>query len=284
MKWVKSVFSICFQNIRKWRSDYRIWTIAVLLFVMLKIYVDDFAELSNHMQAEMSVWIFPFLYEQYYMKLIFTIPLVLLFCNAPFIDSNQIYVYIRAGRTRWLTGQILYVFIASGLYYLFILISSIILSLINGEFSFEWGKLLKTLADFNVSNLSAYPFIEISSNIIHFFTPIQAMGFTFLVSWSNAVLLGMIIFTLNYLTRQQYIGMTVASLLVVFSFFVEISGYPILINFSPTSWITLDKIDIGGMTEYPSFYTCLSIYWGVIFILIISAYIFGKRKEIDMRR
>lgn len=285
MKSVRTILAICMQNIRKWNKDYRVWSVAVLVLIMIKIYINDFHDLCGKLHSDMPIWIFPFIYSQYYMKVIFTIPLLLLFCNAPFIDNNQIYVYIRSGRTKWLLGQLTYIFFASAIYYLFIIVATFVLmSLSNTSYSLEWGKVLKTIAEVDMSGLGNFPFIQVSDMVIRCFTPIQAVIFTFLVSWSNAILLGTVIFTFNYLFRNKYIGVTIASFGIAFSFFVEIAGYPDLINYSPTSWITLDKIDIGGRTAYPSFYYCMIVYWAIIATLVTAVLVFGRKKEIDNRR
>lgn len=48
-------------------------------------------------------------------------------------------------------------------------------------------------------------------------------------------------------------------------------GWYRYIRFSPVSWTTLDKVDVGGMTEYPSFYYCIAVY--IALIVILSAFI-----------
>ena len=285
MRSVRTILAICMQNIRKWNKDYRVWSIAVLVLIMINIYINDFHDLCGKLHSPMPIWIFPFMYSQYYMKVIFTIPLLLLFCNAPFIDNNQIYVYLRSGRTKWLLGQLSYIFLSSAIYYIFIFaFTFILMSLNDTAYSLEWGKVLRTIAEVNMSGLGNYPFIQVSDMVIRCFTPIQAVVFTLLVSWSNAVLIGTIIFTFNYLLKNKYIGVTIASFGIVFSFFVEIAGYPDLINYSPTSWITLDKIDIGGRTAYPSFYYCITVYWTIIAALVTAVFVLGRKKEIDSRR
>lgn len=282
MKFVRTAFSICIQNIRKWKSDYRIWTIVILLIFMLKIYVDDLSNLCGQLNADFPLWFFPFLYQQYYMKVIFSIPLVLLFCNAPFIDDNQIYIYIRCGRTKWLFGQLLYILISSAMYYAFLMIACPLIALIyGGTPTTEWGKVLKTVAEMNISG---YQFIDASDMVIRCFKPLQACFFTFLMSWSNAVLIGIIVFALNYLLKQKYVGIIVASFLVVFSFFVEISGYTKLIYLSPNSWVTLDKIDIGNTTNYPNFTYCILFYWITILTLVLLIFLLGRKREFDLKR
>ena len=99
---IKTVWAICSQNLRKWASDYRMWTIAALLVIMVQIYVDDMQRVAELLGTKISMWIFPFLYVQYHTKVIFTLPVILMFCNAPFTDKNQVFVYTRTSRAKWL--------------------------------------------------------------------------------------------------------------------------------------------------------------------------------------
>ena len=41
MRWLRSVFSISAQNLRKWQTDYRVWCIGIMLFAVIAVYVDD---------------------------------------------------------------------------------------------------------------------------------------------------------------------------------------------------------------------------------------------------
>lgn len=283
MNFFKVSFSICLQNLRKWSKDYRIWSIFALLFIVIQIYVDDIKKLSLYLDCDIPVWIFPFMYSQYYTKVLFTVPIILLFCNAPFIDQNQLYIYIRSGRKKWLTGQILYIIAASFIYYLFILVISILSTSIYGGFSMEWGKCLFTLAETNIAIAHNCPFVDISSLIVDYFTPLQAVGFTFLVSWLNAVLIGMTIFTCNYLTNIKYLGISISAFMIVFSWFVLNTGLPVLVHYSPTSWITLDNIDIGGKTTNPGFSYCITFYLICIILLISLSFLLSRKKGIDVR-
>ncbi|MDE7229499.1 MAG: hypothetical protein K2N56_03380, partial [Oscillospiraceae bacterium] len=146
MRSLKTVFSIALQNFRKWQTDYRMWTIAALLIVIIMIYADDMSRVSAALGTEYPLVIFPFLYIHPYLKVIFTLPVVLMFCNAPFTDRNQTFVLMRTSRVKWLCGQILYIIIAAAVYYLFIFLISTMIALMYGGTSFEWGKTLNTAA------------------------------------------------------------------------------------------------------------------------------------------
>ncbi|MCM1508154.1 MAG: hypothetical protein NC177_13650 [Ruminococcus flavefaciens] len=147
----------------------------------------------------------------------------------------------------------------------------------------EWGEVLYTISETNIAYQRNCLYTEVPSLILDYFTPLQAVWFTFVVSWSNAVLLGMIIFACNYLTKFRYLGIASSSMLIVLSCFLY-TGHRELFKFSPTSWITLDNIDIGGKTDNPSFLYCMCFYWTAIIALITVTFIFSKKKSVDSRR
>lgn len=78
--------------------------------------------------------------------LIASLGALLLFCDAPFIDSEQPYIVLRSGRKKWVAGQIAYIAISSALFTLFLYLLTLLLLLPWLEFSTEWGKAIGTLA------------------------------------------------------------------------------------------------------------------------------------------
>ncbi len=283
MRSLKTVMAICLQNMRKWRTDYRIWVIAALVLVMVWIYIDDVRRIASGLGTSMPIWIYPFLYSQFHTKLIFTLPVVLLFCNAPFVDGNQMFVYMRTGKTKWLCGQIIYIAVTGAIYYVFLIAATLISSVLaGGEMSMEWGKTLVTTANSNAALYFGSPFIMVSPIVTAFFSPLSAIGFTLLTSWLCAVMIGLIILFCNLATKIRGLGITITSLLVVLSAFAD-NGFPMLLPFSPISWNTLDKIDVGGMTTNPTFGYCVTAYLFLILLLITGIFVFGKKQAIDLK-
>jgi len=283
MSLLRTVFLICLQNLRKWRTDYRIWVIAALVFVMVWIYIDDVGRIALGLGTSMPIWIYPFLYSQFHTKLIFTLPVVLLFCNAPFVDGNQMFVYMRTGKNKWLCGQIIYIAAASAIYYIFLIAATLISTVLaGGEMSMEWGKTLTTTANSNAALYFDSPFIMVSSIVTTFFSPISAIWFTLLMSWLCAIMIGLIIFFCNVVTRTRGLGITITSLLVVLSAFAD-NGFPNLLPFSPISWNTLDKIDVGGYTTNPTFGYCTGAYLVLITLLIVGIFVLGKNQSLDTK-
>lgn len=284
MKLLKTAASVCAQNLRKWQTDHRVWVIGILLTIMVWIYVDDMRKLSAELGGDMPIWIFPFIYQQFHTKLIYTLPLVLLFCNAPFTDQNQIFVYMRTGRAKWLCGQVLYIITASALYYFFILAVSLLSTIICGGNSISaWGSTLKTLAGSNAALYFQHPFIEVSYTVVKFFTPLQAVWFTFLLSWINAVNIGLIIFLFNLVSGSRLLGILISSAMIVFSAVTDDYVLPKALPYSPVSWITLNNVDVGKTTTNPTFGYCIIVYAVMLAALLAGIFTLGRRKSLDIK-
>lgn len=284
MKSGKSIFTICAFNFRKWQTDYRVWCIAVLLAVITAIYVDDMKKVSEILGTDIPIWIFPFLYSQFHTKLIFMLGVVMMFCNAPFVDKNQIFVYLRSGRYKWLCGQILYIFSSSAVYFIYLLIISFLFTVFTGDLSMEWGKTLSTLSmNGNLRFTANAPFIDISAKVITFFTPIQAVWFTFLLSWLGGIFLGLLIFLCNLLSNNRLVGILVSSFMVIICSIIENEGWEKLTCFSPISWTTLDNVDVGGLSNNPTFSYCMCVYVGLIAVLVVGILILGRKKSFDIK-
>ena len=283
MSLLKSIFSICIQNFRKWATDHRMWVIAALLITMTFIHANDVYRTANALNSDMSMWIFPFLYVSRYMKLVYTLPVVLMFCDAPFVDKNQTFVMMRTTRLKWLCGQILYIIAASAVYYSFVFLLSIISTIFMADLSLDWGTTFYSVANGAVK-LPAEFRIEITKITVEYFTPLQACFFTFLLSWLAAILLGLVVFFLNLVTQNRYIGIVASFALVVWAFVIK-DGFGIgrFRKISPISWNTLDSLDVGGLTGNPSFTYCVTGFAGLILLLIVGILVFGRKKGLDFK-
>lgn len=276
-------FNICIQNLRKWRNDYRIWIIGILLFVLVWDNVKILNDLSEQLMVKSSIWLYPFLYTQYHQKLIFTIPLILLYNNAPFIDQNSLYLIARCKKSTWHIGQFVYIIASATIYYFFIFICTVIIALPHAEFSTDWGTSIYTLSRTNIAQNTGHNFLTISPFITSYFTPLQAVWFTFLMSSLMATMLGMIIYIFNITTQTKYIGGIISSILIIFSCFVEsFYGSTNLRKFSPVSWITVDKIDVGGLTNNPQFSYCLMVYLFTCILIMLTILLLRKKIKLDV--
>lgn len=282
MNFLKTILRISAQNFRKWQTDYRIWTIAVFLVILTLIYVDDIKKVADFLDFGVPVWIFPFISMKSYTKVLFTLPVILMFCDAPFIDKNQFFIMMRTSRLKWLCGQLLYIILAGGVYYLFIFAISILSTVFYGDFSLDWGKTITALAyNSSVASSAGVYSLNISRTTVEFFTPLLACFYTFIMSWLSAVFLGLLVFVCNLFTGSRIWGIAAGSFFIVLS--LTAKGHRYWDRFSPITWSTLDGIDVGGLTVRPSFTYCICAYAVLIIVLAASVLIFGKKKNFDVK-
>lgn len=283
MSFLKTIFRISAQNFRKWQTDYRIWTIAVFLLILTLMYAEDFKTVADYLNNKAPVWIFPFMYTKSSAKVLFTLPVILLFCDAPFIDKNQMFVMMRTSRTKWLCGQIIYIISAGAVYYLFIFAISFLSMIFFGEPSLDWDKTIVAAA-YNRGVLSGagVSSLTVSRITVEFFTPFLACFYTFIMSWLSAVFLGLLIFACNLFTGSRVWGIASGSLFVVLTLVAKLRKY--LDRFSPITWSTLDGIDVGGLTVRPSIGYCTSAYAVLIIGLTAAIFVFGRKKSLDVMK
>jgi hypothetical protein len=275
MNYFRKACCICAQNFRKWVTNYRIWVLFILIAIFINSYTKEISLFAEAVHYRMSPWLFPFLYGQKYMKYILFSGVLLLFCDAPFLDEEQPYVIIRSGRKFWSVGQVFYIVTASAAYFLYIVMMSILLNLGNMEWNPDWGKVLGTLGTVNVGNMVSYK-ISVSSKIVTFFTPLQAMWFTFLLSWLTGIFLGLLIYACNVLFANRFIGVLFAAFFVFFDTVVR--NHMTLLWFSPVSWSALDNIGIGERLARPDITYVLTAY-GVLILALCTIIFMKSRKQ-----
>ena len=274
------IFSCCAQNLRKWPSNPRIYVLGLLLIGFLFEWVRPIADFSSAVHVSVTPWVFPYLSLSQKVLLLIMLGIVLLFCDAPFIDAHQPYVIIRSGKRDWLLGQILYIMVASALYFLFIALISTLLMLPNLTFSSEWGKIFGTLALTDAGSQFKIN-LPISYKLQLTYTPIAAMAWSFFLNWLIGTFLGLLMFVLNMRFTRE-IGAIVATFLVILQYFCFSANGFLLWHFSPVSWASLENLDITHTSALPSITYAVSVLIGLNLILILLAVIFIRKKDIDV--
>lgn len=270
---------ICVQNLRKWLGNSRIYIAFVIVFLFTLIYTKGLWLVADNFGEKLSIYIFPFLTTYRYMKIIYLFPLLLLFCDAPFVDANQQFVMIRSSRLSWGIGQMLYIICGSFFYALFMLLSSIIVNIGHIQMGASWGKSLILAGTTNICSVLGiqYDTVQISSIIVKYYTPAQAMLWSFLFLWMICIILGLIIYDFNILFQSNIVGLFAAGFLILFTAVVD--GIQQWIWYSPVSWSSLNNIDVAKTTSLPGIYFVLFVYIGAILALLIAGAVLSRSRR-----
>ena len=134
--------SIAVRNIRKRPNNPRILTIIIFLVITILWCVLPIRAFLCDVGIAISPWLFPFVSADLYVQVAIILCSVFLFSDAPFIDESAPYVIIRSGRHLWAAGQILYIFMASAMLVLFIVLLTLLPFVNRIEWTVEWGKVV----------------------------------------------------------------------------------------------------------------------------------------------
>lgn len=251
---IRSTWWMTKTNLFKWTRDLRILLIVVLMITVIHMHLSGLINFSHNEKLEVHFAILPFLTESRYGKIIFILPIFILFADAPFIDTNQLFLLMRSNRKQWIISQVLYIFITSVVYVAFLGFFSFVFFVPHLEWGNDWGSVIQTLSKTSMG-LDMGILVSFPRKVIDYFTPYQAMFFSFLLQSLVITLMGMIILLINISTSQRYLGLfTVASLLMLDALIY--SSGP-LSWISPLSWMRLSRININEGLAQPSFYQIL---------------------------
>lgn len=270
---------ICIQNMRKWIGNSRIIVSLIVIFLFTYLYTKGLWKISDYTGEKLSPYIFPFLTTYRYMKILYLFPVIMIFSDAPFIDSNQQFVMVRSGRLSWGIGQMLYIVVGSFCYTMFMLLSSIIVNIGHIQLDTSWGRGLILAATTNLTSALGiqYDTVKVTGSIVRYYTPAQAMLWSFVFLWMICTILGLIIYDLNILFKSNAVGVLVTGFMVFFTAIVdEVQQF---MWFSPVTWSSLNNIDVAKTTSLPSFYFVLYMYSGAIVILFIMGALLSRSRR-----
>lgn len=277
-----SIICICMQGIRKWLSDYRVYLLFLLEFAVIFSKTREMVTpfLKNNLGIN-GFGIFPVLYNNQVgiFRFIFMFGMILLYCDAPFFDRNQQFVFLRAGRTIWNFGQLLYIFVSAVLYLLLNVLVSILSCLPNLGFSFHyWGEAFWTMTSINIET------VIVSPTFLLKYTPWQAFYHGLLVIFLFTLFMGYFIYTLNLLFGKG-IGVFAGSFIVCGSTVIDVLSYwdqkATLSYLFPSFMTKIGYIDTDHIGGYPSYHYVYAFFSISIMSLIAISIAAGRKAEMS---
>ena len=141
MKTIRQIMSVVAYNFRQWHKNPRIIVTSALAFILSFLLSDkavNFAEAHNTtMQlAEPFIWTF----GDSDSILLISLLLILLFTDMPFLSSGTPFFLMRINRSKWITGQLIYTVLATMLFLLFVLGSTIAVSVRQSYIGNIWSE------------------------------------------------------------------------------------------------------------------------------------------------
>ena len=143
--------------------------------------------------------------------------LLLLFADMPFISGATPYLLVRADRSVWLFGQLVYIALATLIYLAFILIATSLLCMINSFIGNMWSETAAILGYSGAGQAIALPaFVK----TLEMSTPYTCMATIFLLMLLYTLLMVFIMLTVN-LKKGQFWGVAAAFIFSLYGFLLN---------------------------------------------------------------
>lgn len=266
-------------NFQKWPVNPRVYVVFLLELAYVHWTVSPVGGFCAQGGYTVGPWVFPFLLAEPYSRLMVMLGLILLLCDAPFIESDHPALLLRSGRRTWTAGQVLYIAGTSALYFAVVYLLTVLVLLPHVGFEPGWGKVIHTFCQTRMAGQHGIvlPFDHQISNALG---PVEANLLELLLCWLLGTLLGLVLFVLN-LTVNRSAGAICAAALAIFPLFVERAGWW-MHYISPVSWASLSVVDLTGTTAFPSLGYALAVLAGGNALLALLAFLAMGRRDIDV--
>lgn len=279
---IKKSISIAVYSIRKWFSNPRYSILFIMLFILTWTTLNPVKNFCTYTGVRTNPLLFVFYSCNFIHQLLFMSGIIFLFSNAPFMDECELYVIQRSGRKSWVIGQILYIFMSSAIYFLILILMSILILAPYSTFGTDgWGKVINTLSQTNAAGQVNLGFM-VPYKIIRLYSPFQAIFLCFIFEWLAASIIGMAMFCVNLLFKES-LGIVIGSIVVGLDLLITNALPYTLYRFSPVSIGRLSIIDPSKTYFYPSILDGLILDGILLIILCVISIISMRKNAIDVK-
>lgn len=270
MMLVRELKSVCVINIKKWFTNPRIYILGLIMGLVLICYSYDYYKVSSEIGYGVNILgLFVSVYggAPGFTRIMTLFGSVLLFCDAPFMDENQQFVYLRLGRKRWVAGTIIYVFVASFIYTLYLILALALGVLPNIGISAEWGELFE-VTSINSGIIKA----GITQKVLMDYSVLTGFLYMFGAVFLSCVIIGLVMYIVALFAKKGeciLVGCGIIIIEGVGLYFTEnISN--ILFHISPLSLMQIWCLDDGsGNSYYPDMNFGIVFYVGLTIVLLL---------------
>ena len=192
---IRQICSVALYNFRQWRRNPRVFITFALAFILCFLLSDKAVNFAKDYKTSMQIMeAFIWSFEDSNSILLASLLLVFLFSDMPFITSGTPFYLMRISRKTWLSGQVLYIVLATFIYMLFILIATSLVCMSDSFVGNMWSETAAILGYSKAGSAVALPSIV---KTLEMNTPYQCMATIFLLMLLYSLLMALIMLTFN---------------------------------------------------------------------------------------
>lgn len=265
-----SCMKVALWHLKSWKGSARTIVVLILAIVMTVYqsmeyigYAKELGEIINCFETYILV-----INNHVYSTVMFVLVLVL-FADAPFMDNNSLYVVSRIGRYRWCIGKILYIIIATVVFNLVCMITTVIVSIPHSYPGDIWSRTFIGVLDGDAVT-KGYQAMFDNREVVYIFNPLKialiSMGLKILLN----ILMGMLLFVLN-IVNGKVLGYAVVSIL----YFAEytVSGMEI------AKFMLIQNSIFAMQNAFSDIKWTLMYFGGIIIVCIIASLLMIRKVD-----
>lgn len=249
----------------------KLLTVILVWAAVINTYVSDYRNICHITGQKGCFELLPFLQSNFYFTKIVLFGVICFFTRLPYMERDQLYLVMRAGKVRWDRNNHIYHVLCGIIFAVLLNIMSIISMADCVNFTNDWGKVFQSIA---AGNEKYACFIEIDPRILSEYTPLKLLFCTFTIDCLCITLLAELMYTVSLFKGKVWAYIT--GLIMIVLPMIDSNIAPSLSYVSPMSWLEPYKWRIGYDMSRPDL---VHIY--VMLIVIISVCILLCQWKID---
>lgn len=282
MSKLKQIATVAGYNFRLWRKNPRIVITFALAFILCFLLSDKAVKFADEYKTTMQVVeAFVWTFGDSNSILLVSLLLVLLFADMPFLGAGVPYYLSRINRSTWLLGQIVYICVATGIYMVFILVSTSVVCMGQSFTGNMWSETAAILGYSGAGKAVALPALV---KTLEMSTPYECMGTIFLLMLLYTLLMVSIMLVVN-IRKGPFWGVASVFIFSLFGFlvnpqtfnaFMELSNEQMYIANLWAAWVSPLQHATYHMHNFgydllPRMWTTYEIFAGLISMCFIIA-------------
>ena len=282
-KIVKYIRILC-HEIYNFYFSKRVYSFFCVFIFLMHFYIKPVKDFSVDVNYPVTLWGIVFLFSNVYFDVVFFMGAIYLYAKVPFMERQQMYAFIRLGKYKWISVQILKMFVSAFLYVATVFIASMLLIIPRIELDMGWGKLYYTLASTDALDKTDIIF-DISYNLINRYEPIALMLLSYVLISLIVFLIGIVMLLVS-MCVSRILSIIISSSFAIMPILIENLGVglqQIAVKTIPTEWIKLYKIGERTFTGVfsPDFNQIMIRITGMILVLVIAVAVMGNYISYD---
>jgi len=215
---IGQVIAVARNNFRGWHRNARIIITFCLAFILCFLLSDKAVKFAKEYETTMQlVEAFVWTFGDANSILLSSLLLLLLFADMPFISGATPFYLMRIDRKTWISGQALYIILATGIYLVFILISTAVVCMSQSFIGNMWSETAAILGYSGAGKAVALPALV---KTLEMSTPYQCMATIFLLMLLYALLMAFVMLVCN-LWKGQRAGVIGAFVFSLYGFLLN---------------------------------------------------------------